>query len=64
MANDGPTPQADLLAIFKRLFAVARSLERRDRLRVRRLGSVDETGTAPRPRPVPVGRATESRDDA
>jgi chorismate mutase/prephenate dehydratase len=36
MANDGPTPQADLLAIFKRLFAVARSLERRDRTRERR----------------------------
>lgn len=36
MANDGPTPQADLLAIFKRLFAVARSLERRDRTRARR----------------------------
>ncbi|MBA2382432.1 MAG: chorismate mutase [Chloroflexi bacterium] len=31
MANEGPTPQADLLAIFKRLFAVARGLERRDR---------------------------------
>jgi chorismate mutase/prephenate dehydratase len=36
MANDGPTPQADLLAIYKRLFAVARSLERRDRTRERR----------------------------
>ena len=36
MANDGPTPQADLLAIFKRLFAIARSLERRDRTRERR----------------------------
>jgi chorismate mutase/prephenate dehydratase len=36
MANDGPTPQADLLAIFKRLFAVARSLERRDRTRAAR----------------------------
>jgi chorismate mutase/prephenate dehydratase len=36
MANDGPTPQADLLAIFKRLFAVARGLERRDRTRERR----------------------------
>ena len=33
IANDGPTPQADLLAIFKRLFVVARSLERRDRRR-------------------------------
>jgi chorismate mutase/prephenate dehydratase len=36
MANDGPTPQADLLAIFRRLFTVARSLERRDRIRGRR----------------------------
>ena len=36
MANDGPTPQADLLAIFKRLFVVARSLERRDRTRTER----------------------------
>jgi chorismate mutase / prephenate dehydratase len=31
MANAGPTPQADLLAIYRRLFAVARSLEGRDR---------------------------------
>ena len=38
IANDGPTPQADLLAIFKRLFAVARGLERRDRTRARRAG--------------------------
>jgi chorismate mutase len=36
MANDGPTPQADLLAIYKRLFTVARTLERRDRTRGRR----------------------------
>jgi chorismate mutase/prephenate dehydratase len=36
MANGGPTPQADLLAIFKRLFAVARRLERNDRTRERR----------------------------
>jgi chorismate mutase/prephenate dehydratase len=36
MANAGPTPQADLLAIFKRLFAVARRLERSDRTRERR----------------------------
>jgi chorismate mutase len=36
MANDGPTPQADLLAIYKRLFVVARSLERRDRQRAKR----------------------------
>ena len=36
MANDGPTPQADLLSVYKRLFAVARSLERRDRTRAAR----------------------------
>jgi chorismate mutase/prephenate dehydratase len=33
MANEGPTPQADLLAIYRRLFKVARSLEARDRRR-------------------------------
>lgn len=33
MANDGPMPQADLIAVYRRLFAVARSLERRDRTR-------------------------------
>jgi chorismate mutase / prephenate dehydratase len=33
MANEGPTPQADLLAIYRRLFAVARQLEKRDRER-------------------------------
>ena len=41
MANVGPTPQADLLAIYRRLFAVARSIEARDRARparARRLG--------------------------
>ena len=43
MANDGPTPQADLLAIFKRLFAVARSLERRDRTRQRRAAAPGAT---------------------
>ena len=36
MANDGPTPQADLLSIYRRLFAVARRLERSDRTRARR----------------------------
>lgn len=45
MANTGPTPQADLLALYRRLFAVARSLERQDRTRVVRaakLGLVPE----------------------
>jgi chorismate mutase / prephenate dehydratase len=53
MANDGPTPQADLLAIFKRLFVVARSLERRDRLRERRATSLGLDGSG---RPLPTGR--------
>jgi chorismate mutase/prephenate dehydratase len=47
IANDGPTPQADLLAIFKRLFAVARNLERRDRSRERRAAPFE--GTPPNP---------------
>jgi len=42
MTNDGPTPQADLLAIYRRLFAVARSLEARDRARRARAG--DDAG--------------------
>ena len=36
MANEGPTPQADLLVVFRRLFSVARRLERSDRTRERR----------------------------
>jgi chorismate mutase/prephenate dehydratase len=30
MANGGPMPQADLLAVYRRLMAVARTLETRD----------------------------------
>ena len=33
MANAGPMPQADLLAVYRRLFAVSRALEARDRRR-------------------------------
>jgi chorismate mutase/prephenate dehydratase len=33
MANTGPTPQADLLAVYRRLMAVTRALETRDRKR-------------------------------
>jgi chorismate mutase len=47
MANDGPTPQVDLLAVYKRLFAVARSLERRDRTRAARAAKL---GLAQEPR--------------
>lgn len=31
MANEGPLPQADLLALYRRLFIATRELERRDR---------------------------------
>jgi Chorismate mutase len=31
MANGGPLPQADLVALYRRLFAVTRALEARDR---------------------------------
>jgi chorismate mutase/prephenate dehydratase len=33
MANTGPMPQADLLAIYRRLIAATRALEARDRSR-------------------------------
>ena len=35
MANAGPMPQADLLAIYRRLISVTRALETRDRARAR-----------------------------
>jgi chorismate mutase/prephenate dehydratase len=38
MANTGPMPQADLLAIYRRLMAVTRALETRDRGRDRAKG--------------------------
>lgn len=36
MANDGPLPQADLLAIYRRLIASARGLEAAERERLAR----------------------------
>ena len=39
MANTGPLPQADLLAIYRRLFRATRALEARDR--ERELGADD-----------------------
>jgi chorismate mutase / prephenate dehydratase len=36
MANAGPMPQADLLALYRRLIASARTLEVRERDRIRR----------------------------
>ena len=41
MANAGPMPQADLLAIYRRLISVTRALESRDRARAR-LDGADE----------------------
>ena len=38
IANTGPMPQADLLAIYRRLIAVTRGLEVRDRKRESRDG--------------------------
>jgi chorismate mutase/prephenate dehydratase len=35
MANEGPMPQADLIALYRRLFAATRALESRDRRRPR-----------------------------
>ena len=35
MANEGPLPQADLLALYRRLFVATRALETRDRERRR-----------------------------
>jgi chorismate mutase/prephenate dehydratase len=35
MANEGPLPQADLLAFYRRLFAATRALEAADRARDR-----------------------------
>ena len=45
MANTGPTPQADLLAIYRRLIAAARALEAAERDRLRR--DADEPGEPP-----------------
>ena len=35
IANEGPMPQADLLALYRRLFAATRALETKDRQRER-----------------------------
>ncbi len=35
MANAGPMPQADMLALYRRLFSATRALEAADRRRVR-----------------------------
>lgn len=40
MANTGPVPQGDLLAIYRRLMAATRALEARDRARARDEGDL------------------------
>ena len=45
IANTGPTPQADLLSIFRRLIASARALETAERDRLRR--DADESPEPP-----------------
>jgi len=41
MANQGPLPQADLLALYRRLMAATRTLEARDRIRAATTDDVD-----------------------
>ena len=41
MANQGPLPQADLLALYRRLMAATRGLEARDRERAERTDGLD-----------------------
>jgi chorismate mutase/prephenate dehydratase len=41
MANTGPLPQADLLALYRRLFAATRALEARDRAQAVSVDDVD-----------------------
>ena len=45
MVNAGPTPQADLLSIFRRLIASARALETAERTRLR--GDAEEPSEPP-----------------
>ena len=45
IANEGPTPQADLLAVYRRLIASARDIETAERERLRR--DDDEPGEPP-----------------
>jgi chorismate mutase/prephenate dehydratase len=45
MANEGPMPQADLLALYRRLFIATRALEARDRARDRADGNGSDRTT-------------------
>lgn len=71
VVNVGPMPQADLLAMYRRLFAATRSLERRDRDRRardrreagRRVVELPRPATEPPEPPEPTG-STEPTDAA
>jgi chorismate mutase/prephenate dehydratase len=45
MSNEGPMPQADLLALYRRLFIATRALEARDRARDRGDGNGGDGST-------------------
>jgi chorismate mutase/prephenate dehydratase len=47
MANDGPIPQAEVLALWRRIMRVTRDLETRDRERSREEGSRAPAGPGP-----------------
>jgi len=51
MANEGPLPQADLLALYRRLFSATRALETRDREARDRAAASDRARPKRRARP-------------
>jgi chorismate mutase/prephenate dehydratase len=58
MANEGPLPQADLLALYRRLFSATRELEARDRAAAR--GRPGQSGQPGRGRSSGADGADES----
>jgi chorismate mutase len=59
IANEGPMPQADLLAMYRRLFVATRALEARERQRAGR----DGTGPAGGSRGGSPAASAEDRGD-
>lgn len=62
MANTGPLPQADLVALYRRLFIATRALEAADRRRARsgRPAAGDAGGSTASPRAAKDGRDERS----
>ena len=60
MANGGPLPQADLLAIYKRLIAATRGLEDRDRTVEHPAGDTADGGEAGPPAGPRAGAQAEA----